>query len=52
MVKAKIKFRDGSVQVGTGRVIDGVAIPWKDEDDLKKHVASIDDLEIVEVFYV
>lgn len=50
MIKAKIRFRDGSVLVCQGRVVNREGVPWTSFDDCKKHIASIEGLSIVEMW--
>lgn len=41
MLKALIRFNDGSTQIGKGRIVDGKSCPWKDEEDVRSHIAYL-----------
>ena len=55
-LKADIKFGNGSIQHCVGRVRGGVCAPWNDEEDLRSHIAHINEknpdasVEIIHVF--
>jgi hypothetical protein len=49
MILADIKFRDGATHRCRGRAVNRVGVPWVDEKDLEKHIASIEGLEIVQI---
>jgi hypothetical protein len=40
-IKADIKFLSGEVIRCVGRVVDGKGVPWKDENDLRDHIDTI-----------
>lgn len=43
MIKADIKFGNGSIHRCIGRVRDREGVPWIDEADLRAHIAYINE---------
>jgi hypothetical protein len=43
VIKADIKFGNGSIHRCIGRVRDRESVPWLDEADLRAHIAYINE---------
>lgn len=42
MIKADIKFCDGSIHRCVGRIVNGQSVPWVSEQDVHDHIDFID----------
>jgi hypothetical protein len=52
VVKALLRFADGTERICTGRVLGGEPVPWKDPQDMKEHIAKINIKHRVEVLKI
>lgn len=54
MIKADIKFCDGSIHRCVGRIVNGQSVPWVSEQDVFDHVEFINrkyqGMEVVRIF--
>jgi hypothetical protein len=41
VIKADIQFGNGSVHRCVGRIVNKESVPWRDESDVRAHVAHV-----------